>query len=157
MSENGILTKKTKDLTAYPWDDFVSFYLGCTYSFEDAIVEAGIPVQHVQENRSVSMYKTNIPCIPVGPFSCDMVVSMRPIPRDLVEKVVVITAAYDFVHGAPIHIGDPSAIGIKDVARIDFGQPSDLGDLVPVFWACGVTSSLAVRSACKGVLNYISL
>ena len=149
MSENGIVTEKTGDLTSYPLDDYVSFYLGCSFSFEDALMAAGIQLQHVVKNRNVSMFTTNIPCLPVGPFYGPMVVSMRPIPKDLVEKAVIITAAYDAVHGAPIHIGDPSVIGIEDINMTNFGEPSDVGDLIPMFWACGVTSSVAVRSASK--------
>ncbi|XP_078349540.1 uncharacterized protein LOC144634462 isoform X1 [Oculina patagonica] len=146
VSENGIITKKTGDLMAYPLDDYVPFYIGCSFSFEEALTNAGIQLQNVVENRNVSMFLTNIQCVPVGPFASPMVVSMRPIPRDLVEKAVIITAAYDAVHGAPIHIGDPSVIGI-DENHVDFGDPSDVGDLIPMFWACGVTSSVAVRTA----------
>lgn len=113
------------------------------------MIKAGIPLQNVAEKRNVSMFITNIQCKPAGPFSCPMVVSMRPIPRGLVEKAVIVTAAYDAVHGAPIHVGDPSVIGIDDINNTDFGEPSDIGDLIPMFWACGVTSSLAVRSASK--------
>ena len=148
VSKNGIVTKKTGELTAYPIDEYVSFYIGCSFSFEEALTNAGIQLQNVIENRNVTMYTTNIQCVPSGPFACCMVVSMRPIPRDLVEKAVIITAAYDAVHGAPIHIGDPSVIG-TDENNVDFGDPSNVGDLIPMFWACGVTSSLAVRSASK--------
>ena len=140
---------------AYSMDNYASFYIGCSFSFEEALTEAGIQLQNVIKNRNVSMFITNIPLIPVGPFATPMVVSMRPVPKDLVEKTVVITAAYDAVHGAPIHIGDPSVIGIEDICAPDFGDPSDVGDLIPVFWACGVTSSLAVRSASESDLpNY---
>ena len=149
VSENGIITKKLGNLSAYPMDDYVSFYLGCSFSFEEAMINAGIQLQNVTEKCNVSMFTTNIQCVPVGPFACPMVVSMRPIPKDLVEKAAVVTAAYDAVHGAPIHIGDPSVIGVDDIYRTDFGEPSDIGDLVPMFWACGVTSSLAVRSASR--------
>lgn len=128
----------------------VSFYIGCSFSFEEAVVAAGIPEQIVDKDRNVSMYKTSIQCRPVGPFVCPMVVSMRPIPRNLVEKVVEVTSVYDAVHGAPIHIGDPAIIGINDVTTPDFGDASKIGENdVPVFWACGVTSSLAVRAASK--------
>lgn len=130
-------------------DDYVSFYIGCSFSFEDAMIAAGIALQNVTENRNVSMFTTNIQCVPAGPFASPMVVSMRPIPRDLVEKAVIVTAPYDAVHGSPIHIGDPSMIGIEDIYKTPFGEPSDVGDLIPMFWACGVTSSLAVRSASK--------
>ena len=140
---------KSSSLSDYSLDDYVSFYLGCSFSFEEAMIKAGIPLQNVSEKRNVSMCITNIQCKPAGPFSCPMVVSMRPIPRGLVEKAVIVTAAYDAVHGAPIHVGDPSVIGIDDINNTDFGDPSDIGDLIPMFWACGVTSSLAVRSASK--------
>ena len=149
VSENGNVTKKVGNLTSYPLEDYVSFYLGCSFSFEDALMKAGIELQHVVKKRNVSMFKTNISCLPVGPFDCPMVVSMRPIPRELVEKTVIVTAAYDAVHGAPIHIGDPSVIGIDDIDKTNFGESSDVADMIPVFWACGVTSSVAVRSASK--------
>ena len=150
ISKDGnIDTMKSSSLSDYSLDDYVSFYLGCSFSFEEAMIEAGIPLQNVAEKRNVSMFITNIQCKPAGPFSCPMVVSMRPIPRGLVEKAVIVTAAYDAVHGAPIHVGDPSVIGIDDINNTDFGDPSDIGDLIPMFWACGVTSSLAVRSASK--------
>ena len=150
ISKDGnIDTMKSSSLSDYSLDDYVSFYLGCSFSFEEAMIKAGIPLQNVSEKRNVSMFITNIQCKPAGPFSCPMVVSMRPIPRGLVEKAVIVTAAYDAVHGAPIHVGDPSVIGIDDINNTDFGEPSDIGDLIPMFWACGVTSSLAVRSASK--------
>ena len=150
ISKDGnIDTMKSSSLSDYSLDDYVSFYLGCSFSFEEAMIKAGIPLQNVAEKRNVSMFITNIQCKPAGPFSCPMVVSMRPIPRGLVEKAVIVTAAYDAVHGAPIHVGDPSVIGIDDINNTDFGEPSDIGDLIPMFWACGVTSSLAVRSASK--------
>ena len=150
ISKDGnIDTMKSSSLSDYSLDDYVSFYLGCSFSFEEAMIKAGIPLQNVSEKRNVSMFITNIQCKLAGPFSCPMVVSMRPIPRGLVEKAVIVTAAYDAVHGAPIHVGDPSVIGIDDINNTDFGDPSDIGDLIPMFWACGVTSSLAVRSASK--------
>ena len=147
VSENGIIVKKTGNLNGYSMEGFVSFYLGCSFSFEQGLINSGIDVQNISRNCNVSMFTTNIHCVPVGSFSCPMVVSMRPIPKDQVEKAVVVTSAYDSVHGAPIHIGDPTVIGIHNVNRPEFGCPSDIGDLIPVFWACGVTSSLAVRSA----------
>ncbi|XP_031572883.1 D-glutamate cyclase, mitochondrial-like [Actinia tenebrosa] len=136
-------------LTEYPWQDMVTFYIGCSFSFEDALIQAGIPVQNAEEKKAVSMYVTNIPCIPVGRFSCPgMVVSMRPIKKDLIEKAVAITARYDAVHGAPIHIGDPSKIGIADVLKQDMGDSTHIDEgHVPVFWACGVTTSKAIKSS----------
>lgn len=153
VSENGIIVKKTGNLNGYSMEGFVSFYLGCSFSFEQGLINSGIEVQNISRNCNVSMFTTNIHCVPVGPFSCPMVVSMRPIQKDQIEKAVVVTSAYDSVHGAPIHIGDPTVIGIHNVNRPEFGCPSDIGDLIPVFWACGVTSSLAVRSA-KSPLSF---
>ena len=113
------------------------------------MIANGIPLKHITEERCVSMFPTNIQCVPVEPFATPMVLSMRPIPKDLVEKALVITAAYDTVHGAPIHIGDPYVIGIEDLYNSEFGEPSDIGDLIPMFWACGRSTSTAVRRASK--------
>ena len=149
VSENGIPSdKEIFDLSEYPWDNFVTFYIGCSFSFEEALISSGVPVQNVTKRRQVAMFTTSIPCHNVGPFTCPTVVSMRPIPKKLVEKAVQVTAEYDKVHGAPIHIGDPQLIGIQNISEQDFGEAAELEqDDVPVFWACGVTSSLAVRSA----------
>ena len=119
-------------------------------SFEEKMIAAGIPLKNITEGRCVSMFPTNICCASAGPFAAPLVVSMRPIPKDLVEKALVITAAYDAVHGAPIHIGDPFVLGIEDLYNSEFGEPSDIGDLIPMFWACGRSSSIAVREASKG-------
>ena len=148
VNKNGVITEEPGDLTAYPWDDLVSFYIGCTFAFEEKMIAAGIPLKHVAEKRCVSMYPTNVQCVPVGPFASPLVVSMRPIPKDLVEKALIISAAYDELHGAPVHIGDPSVIGI-DLYNSALGEPSDIGDLIPVFWACGRSTSIAVRAASK--------
>ena len=104
------------------------------------MLEVGIPVRQIEENRNVPMYDTNIPCMPAGIFHGNMVVSMRPIPYDLVVKAVNVTAAMPRVHGAPIHIGDPAQIGIKDINKPDYGESVTIkpGE-VPVFWPCGVT------------------
>ena len=107
-----------------------------------------IPVRHIEENKNVSMYITNIPCKSAGVFHGPMVVTMRPIPTDQVSRVVQITSRYALVHGAPIHFGDPSAIGIKDLRKPDFGDPVTIkkGE-IPVFWACGVTPQAVVMKA----------
>ena len=148
ISEHGKVTRESADLLGHPWDDMVSFYIGCSFSFEEALVNAGICEDFIKQDSNVPMYKTNIECHSVGPFACAMVVSMRPVPKALVEKAVQVTSAYDAVHGTPIHIGDPEAIGIN-LGKPDFGRDSfELTEgEVPLFWACGVTSSLAVRSA----------
>ncbi|MGB9839876.1 putative hydro-lyase [Thermovenabulum sp.] len=121
-------------------DDFVSFLIGCSFTFEKALLENGIPVRHIEENKNVPMYITNIDTVPAGVFSGKMVVSMRPIPEKLVIGAVQVTSRFPSVHGAPVHIGDPKKIGIKDIEKPDFGDPVEIKENeVPVFWACGVT------------------
>ena len=129
-------------------EDFVSFLLGCSFSFEEAMLRAKIPVRHIEENKNVSMYITHISCKPAGVFHGPMVVTMRPIPTDQVSRVVQITSRYASVHGAPIQIGEPSTIGIKDLRKPDFGDPVTIkkGE-IPVFWACGVTPQAVVMKA----------
>jgi uncharacterized protein YcsI (UPF0317 family) len=129
-------------------DDFVGFLLGCSFTFERALAAAGLPVRHVQEGRNVTMFRTSIPCESAGRFAGPMVVSMRPYLPEQVDRVAEITARYPRMHGGPIHVGDPAAIGIENLARPDFGDPVTVapGEL-PVFWACGVTPQLALVAA----------
>ena len=145
---NGELVEEVNDVTNYWKDDLVSFVIGCSFSFESELIEAGIEMRHNTMGRNVSMYLTNIDCIPAGSMSGKMVVSMRPIPYDQVVKAVQLSGAIPKVHGAPIHIGDPSVIGISDIANPDFGDPVDIkpGE-VPVFWACGVTPQSIVMNS----------
>lgn len=133
--EYGQLTGEYTDVSHLWREDLVSFLIGCSFSFESALLEAGIPVRQMEEHCNVPMYRTNIPCEPAGVFSGRMVVSMRPIPYEKVVKAAAITAAMPRVHGSPIHIGDPAAIGIRDLKAPDFGDPVTLypGE-VPVFW-----------------------
>lgn len=121
-------------------DDLVAFLIGCSFSFESELLEAGVTVRHIEEGKNVPMYLTNIPCEPAGVFSGNMVVSMRPLPNDQIVKAINITASMPRVHGTPVHIGDPEAIGIHDLSKPDFGDAVTIypGE-VPVFWACGVT------------------
>ncbi|MDD0810761.1 putative hydro-lyase [Curvibacter sp. RS43] len=137
---DGMLVGQPSDLTALWQDDFVTFVLGCSFSFEQALIEAGIPLRHVQQGRNVAMYRTNVPTQSAGPFAGPMVVSMRPMtPADAIRAVQV-TSRFAQVHGAPVHLGRPDLIGIADLAQPDFGDPVDIGpDEIPVFWACGVT------------------
>lgn len=146
--EYGQLTGEYTDVSHLWREDLVSFLIGCSFSFESALLEAGIPVRQMEEHCNVPMYRTNIPCEPAGVFSGRMVVSMRPIPYEKVVKAVAITAAMPRVHGSPIHIGDPAAIGIRDLKAPDFGDPVTLypGE-VPVFWACGVTPQSVVMDS----------
>src|SRR5262245_55552697 len=138
--KHGELADEVTDVTAYWRDDLVAFLLGCSFTFEWALLEAGIRLKHVEQGRNVAMWRTSIECRPAGAFSGPMVVSMRPIPAAQLSKAVTASARFPNAHGAPVHIGDPSAIGIADVARPDWGDPQqfDTGD-VPAFWACGVT------------------
>lgn len=136
------------DLAGFAWDDFVTFYLGCSFSFESALTDAGIEVRNMVSGKNVSMYRTNVQCAPVGAFDCNMVVSMRPMPLDVVAKAVAVTAACPGAHGAPVHIGDPARLGVTNVSEPDFGDPTEIKEgEVPVFWACGVTAVEAIKSA----------
>ncbi|XP_051867953.1 D-glutamate cyclase, mitochondrial isoform X2 [Pristis pectinata] len=147
--EEGIFTGSLKTLMEYTekLKEMVTFYMGCSYSFENAILEAGIPIRNVEQGCNVSMYRTNIPCARVGGFQCNTVVSMRPIPVDKLDAVVQITHPMADAHGAPIHIGHPGLIGIDDLSTPDFGDAVEAcpGD-VPVFWACGFTGAEAISS-----------
>lgn len=128
-------------------DDFVSFLIGCSFTFEQALLAHGIPIRHIERGCNVPMYVTNRPCVPAGPFHGQMVVSMRPIPEALVELACTVTGRYPGVHGAPVHCGDPQALGIADLARPDFGDPVPvLPGETPVFWACGVTPQVALMN-----------
>nr|BAA07360.1 unknown protein [Bacillus subtilis]BAA09038.1 ycsI [Bacillus subtilis]prf//2208409L ORF [Bacillus subtilis] len=137
---HGILTEEVSDITPYWEDDFVGFLIGCSFSFEQALINNGIAVRHIDEGTNVSMYKTNIDCFPVGAFHGQMVVSMRPVPERLAVRAAQVTSRFPAVHGGPIHIGNPGAIGIRDLGKPDFGDAVSIRDgEVPVFWACGVT------------------
>jgi uncharacterized protein YcsI (UPF0317 family) len=144
----GKLEGTVKEIERLWRSDFVTFLLGCSFSFEEAMTRVKIPVRHIEENRNVPMYLTNIPCRSAGFFHGPMVVSMRPIPPDKVVQVVQITSRYASVHGAPVHIGDPEKIGIKDLKKPDYGDRVTIkrGE-VPVFWACGVTPQAVIMEA----------
>jgi uncharacterized protein YcsI (UPF0317 family) len=140
LYQQGVLTRELADISSLWREDLVSFLLGCSFSFEAALMRGGIPLRHVENRRNVAMYKTNIACRPAGRMQGNMVVSMRPIRSADVARAVQITGRYPQVHGAPLHVGFPEAIGISDLARPDFGDPVILlEDELPVFWACGVT------------------
>jgi uncharacterized protein YcsI (UPF0317 family) len=146
---NGELTEEVESLEALWRDDLVSFLLGCSFSFEAALTDAGVPLRHQEMDCNVPMYITNIPTTPAGVFSGPMVVSMRPIPQPQIVRAVQVTSRFPATHGAPVHIGDPAAIGIKDLGRPDFGDPVEVrAGEEPLFWACGVTPQ-AVAINCK--------
>jgi uncharacterized protein YcsI (UPF0317 family) len=141
----GELVGEPSDLFDVWREDLVSFALGCSFSFEQALVEDGIELRHISCGSNVPMYRTNIPCAPAGPFAGPLVVSMRPLkPKDAI-RAIQITSRFPSVHGAPVHIGLPAAIGISDLAKPDYGDAVPVkSDELPVFWACGVTPQAVV-------------
>ena len=145
---DGELVDEPFDLMDVWRDDLVSFVLGCSFSFEHALLEAGIALRHVERGENVAMYRSNIDTVPAGPFRGKMVVSMRPMrPADAI-RAIQITSRFPSVHGAPVHIGLPEQLGIEDLETPYAGDPPRLepGEL-PVFWACGVTPQVAVAVA----------
>ena len=146
---DGEMVGEEEDLRSLWRDDLVSFLMGCSFSFETALLNAGIPLRHMEEEKNVSMHVTSIETTPAGAFSGPMVVSMRPVHHSQVVRAVQVTSRFPSTHGAPVHIGDPAAIGVRDVARPDYGDAAQIrGGEVPVFWACGVTPQ-AVALRCK--------
>ena len=146
--ENGELTTETISLVDHWRDDLVSFLLGCSFSFESALSDVGIPLRHQEMGCNVPMYITNIPTTPAGVFSGPMVVSMRPIQRNQIVRAVQVTSRFPATHGAPVHIGDPAAIGITDISQPDFGDSVEVrAGEEPVFWACGVTPQAVALSS----------
>lgn len=145
---HGKLVDEVTDLTSAWRDDLVSFLLGCSFTFESALLQAGVPVRHIEEQKNVPMFISSIACEPAGVFQGPLVVTMRPIPAALVARAVQITGRYPGVHGAPVHIGDPAQIGIRDLTRPDFGDAVTIrpGE-VPVYWACGVTPQAVAMQA----------
>lgn len=147
---DGELTDEPADATE-AWaehDDLVAFLIGCSFTFEGALQDEGIPVRHIAEGRNVPMYRTRIACEPAGRLRGELVVSMRPIAADRVVDAVRITGRYPSVHGAPVHLGDPAAIGIDDLDAPTFGDAVTVHDgEVPVFWACGVTPQAAIMAS----------
>jgi uncharacterized protein YcsI (UPF0317 family) len=141
----GELVEEPQSLFHVWRDDLVSFALGCSFSFEEALVEDGIELRHMTCGTNVPMYRTNIPCTPAGRFRGPLVVSMRPLkPADAI-RAVQITSRFPSVHGAPVHLGLPQAIGIADIARPDYGDAVPVHDEeLPVFWACGVTPQAVI-------------
>jgi uncharacterized protein YcsI (UPF0317 family) len=147
---DGKLVEEVSDATQ-AWaehDDMVAFLIGCSFTFETALQEAGIEVRHIADGCNVPMYLTNRACRPAGRLQGEMVVSMRPIPADRVAEACGISGRYPSVHGAPVHVGEPGLLGIQDLARPDFGDAVRIepGE-VPVFWACGVTPQAAVMAS----------
>ena len=145
---DGELAEETQDITRLWRQDFVTFVIGCSFTFEHALRDAGVPLRHVEQKRNVAMYRTSRPTEPIGPFGGALVVSMRPFSPADADRATAISARFPTMHGAPIHRGDPAALGIADLSKPDYGEavPIHDGD-VPLFWACGVTSQVALQSA----------
>ena len=147
VHHHGELAYRTRSLGEEWSDDMVAFLLGCSFSAENQLLRAGVRLRHLEEEQSVPIFVTSLACDPVGRFHGPVVVSMRPIRRAEVDRATEATAALPLAHGAPLHVGDPAAIGIADLARPDWGDvmlPQD--DEVPVFWACGVTPQAVIQA-----------
>ncbi len=145
---DGAAPEDATDIAALWRDDLVTCVIGCSFTFEAALIAAGIPLRHVTERRNVAMYRTSQATVPAGPFGGPLVVSMRPLKASDVARAAEITAGFPDMHGAPVHSGDPAALGIADLGRPDYGdavavEPGE----IPVFWACGVTSQVAAEAA----------
>ena len=146
---DGVLVDQPTDIRNLWRSDLVTFVIGCSFSFEEALLEAGIPLRHITQKRNVAMYRSNMPTSPAGVFNGPMVVSMRPLKALDAIRAIQITSRFPNVHGAPVHIGNPALIGIADLAAPDYGDAVDvLPDEIPVFWACGVTPQAAITQAC---------
>jgi uncharacterized protein YcsI (UPF0317 family) len=136
------------DIRGHWRDDLVAFVLGCSFSFEEALIEDGIELRHMSCGATVPMYRTSIATAPAGPFHGPMVVSMRPMTPARAIRAIQITTRFPAVHGAPVHIGKPESIGIADLGRPDWGDAVPIGEEeLPVFWACGVTPQSVVERA----------
>ncbi len=152
VHENGSLVESRSDITDLWNDGFVAFALGCSFTFERALMADGIPLWHVDNNRTVPMYRSNIDTVAAGPFKGPMVVSMRAVDRNRLPQVAEVCKRFPIAHGLPVHWGDPGNIGIDDVNLPDWGDASPIGeDQVPVFWACGVTAQAAIEQAAPPV------
>ena len=145
---DGKLSGSTTDIREIWQDDLVAFALGCSFTFEHALMRASVPIWHIESNTTVPMFRSNIDTVPSGPFSGKMVVSMRAIPKERVEEVVEISRRFPLAHGAPVYWGDPADIGITEISAPEWGDPAPVGiGQVPVFWACGVTPQVALEAA----------
>jgi uncharacterized protein YcsI (UPF0317 family) len=148
LFRHGELVDEPVDIKSLWAPDSVGFLIGCSFTFENALLEAGLPVRHIEAGSNVPMYRTSIACQPAGVFHGPMVVSMRPMPPAQAIRAVQVCSRFPRAHGAPVHVGDPAAIGVRDLARPEFGDPVEVrpGE-VPVFWACGVTPQAVVMQA----------
>ncbi|MNV32531.1 putative hydro-lyase [Achromobacter deleyi] len=145
--KNGELVAEPTDVRDIWRDDLVSFLIGCSFSFEEAMLDNGLPVRHIEQGCNVPMYRTSIPTNAAGVFGGPLVVSMRPLKAADAIRAIQVTSRFPSVHGAPVHIGDPSLIGIADIGRPDYGDAVEIREgEMPVFWACGVTPQSVVAA-----------
>ncbi len=145
---DGELSDERTDIRDLWRDDLVSVALGCSFTFENALIEAGIPVRHIERDTTVPMFSSNIALTPAGPFGGTMVITMRPIPRERIDDAIRISGRFPQAHGAPVAIGDPGDVGIADLQKPDWGDPVPVAQgEVPVYWACGVTPQNVLRAA----------
>ena len=146
--KDGQLIEEPPDITKWWRDDLVAFVIGCSFSFEEALLADGIPLRHISRGTNVSMYRTRIPTERAGPFHGPLVVSMRPLTAPQAIRAIQITSRFPSVHGAPVHLGKPELTGIADLAKPDYGDPTEImDDELPVFWACGVTPQSVIAAA----------
>lgn len=145
---DGELVDEPDDVVDLWSPDHVAFLLGCSYTFEWPMLEAGLPLRHLEAGRNVAMYRTNQPCVPAGRLAGPLVVSMRPLPSNEVSRAVQVTSRFPSVHGSPVQIGDPVRLGIDDLNRPNWGDPPVIhSEDIPVFWACGVTPQAVAMAA----------
>lgn len=145
---DGVVVDEPTDITALWRKDLVTFVLGCSFSFEHALLEAGLPLRHIAQSKNVAMYRTHIATQAAGIFHGPMVVSMRPMKAAAAIRAVQVTSRFPNVHGAPVHLGNPALIGIADLGAPDYGDAVEvMDDEIPVFWACGVTPQAALVQA----------
>jgi len=148
LFEDGVMTDEMPDIRELWREDLVTFALGCSFSFEEALLADGLEVRNLSEGVNVPMYRTSIECQPAGPFAGKMVVSMRPFGAADAIRAIQICTRFPAVHGAPVHLGDPALIGIGDLQAPDFGDPVKIGaGELPLFWGCGVTPQVALETA----------
>jgi len=149
--EHGEIVDEPRDITRWWRADLVAFVIGCSYSFEEALIDEGLPLRHVACGLRVPMYRTNIACAPAGALAGPMVVSMRPLKPAQAIRAIQVTSRFPAVHGAPVHLGLPALIGIHDLGRPDYGDAVEVhSDELPVFWACGVTPQSVIAAARPG-------
>ena len=149
VMQDGEVIDEPTDIRNLWRDDFVSFVVGCSFSFEHALTMSGVSLRECARGDNVVMYQTNIDTFPAGPFGGKLIVTMRPLVPAQAIQAIQVTSHFQNSHGAPVHIGVPEHIGISDLESPLFNAkpPQMRPDELPVFWACGVTALFAVKHA----------